>query len=137
MSFLNSIEKNSKKFNDPFLHWELDKPLTEEQIKEIITADIANPSEHNLNYDGTRAIDGGAPEFRKGLSHGGKALKFRCFITKENSNEFPNLMKLIKELRNKRTYEKVKVTFIFFLLTPRIADFDNSCLFFFLSSSSE
>ena len=87
MSFLNSLQNKSKKFNDPFLHWELDKPLTDEQINEIVKADIANPIEHNLNYDGTRAIDGGAPEFRKGLSHGGQALKFRCFITKDNSNE--------------------------------------------------
>ena len=66
MSFLNSLQNKSKKFDDPFLHWELDKPLTEEQINEIVKADIANPIEHDLNYDGTRAIDGGAPEFRKG-----------------------------------------------------------------------
>ena len=58
MSFLNSIINNSKKFKDPFDHWELNKPLTEEQINEIINADIANPVEHNLKYDGTRAIDG-------------------------------------------------------------------------------
>ena len=32
MSFLNSLENKSKKFDDPFLHWELDKPLTDEQI---------------------------------------------------------------------------------------------------------
>ena len=99
MSFLNSIESKSKKFNDPFLHWELDKPLTEEQINEIVKADIANPLKHNLNYDGTRAIDGGAAEFRKGLSHGGKALKFRCFVNKENSNKFPQLTKFIRELQ--------------------------------------
>ena len=43
MSFLNSVINNSKKFDDPFQHWELDKPLTEEQIKEIITADIDDP----------------------------------------------------------------------------------------------
>jgi len=107
MSFLNSVENKSKEFNKPFMHWEVDKPLTEEQIDEIVNADIANPSEHNLSYDGTRAIDGGAPEFREGISHGGKALKFRCFITKQNSNEFPHLTKLIKELQNKKTYEKI------------------------------
>ena len=107
MSFLNSIESKSKKFNDPFLHWELDKPLTEEQINEIVKADIANPLKHNLNYDGTRAIDGGAAEFRKGLSHGGKALKFRCFVNKENSNKFPQLTKFIRELQSKKTYEKI------------------------------
>ena len=109
MSFLNSLNKKSKEFKDPFLHWELDKPLTNEQIDEIVKADIANPIEHNINYDGTRAIDGGAPEFREGLSHGGKALKFRCFITKENSKDFPHLTKLIKELQSKETHEKVSM----------------------------
>ena len=107
MSFLNSIEKKSKKFENPFTHWELNEPLTEEQINEIINADIANPIEYNLNYDGTRAIDGGEGKFREGISDGGKALKFRCFIKKENSNQFPNLTVLIKELQNKKTYEKI------------------------------
>tara|TARA_B100000029_G_scaffold238676_1_gene235809 strand:- start:144 stop:767 length:624 start_codon:yes stop_codon:yes gene_type:complete len=107
MSFLNSIEKKSTKFEKPFPHWELNEPLTSDQIKEIVNADIANPAEHNLDYDGTRAIDGGEGEFRKGISDGGKALKFRCFITKENSNEFPNLTLLINELQNKKTYKKI------------------------------
>ena len=107
MSFLNSVLNQSKKYEEPFPHWELNQPLTEEQVKEIVNADIANPSEHNLNYDGTRAIDGGEGEFRKGISDGGKALKFRCFITKENSNEFPALTNLIKELQSKQTCEKI------------------------------
>ncbi len=107
MSFLNSIEKKSKKFESPFTHWELNEPLTEGQVNEIVNADIANPIEHNLNYDGTRAIDGGEGKFREGISHGGKALKFRCFITKENSNQFPNLTNFIQELQNKKTYEKI------------------------------
>ena len=107
MSFLNSITKNSKKFDNPFFHWELNKPLTEGQIKEIINAEIANPKEHNLNYDGTRAIDGGEGQFREGIADGGKALKFRCFITKENSKQFPELTKFIQELQNKKTHEKI------------------------------
>ena len=107
MSFLNSVLNNSKKFEDPFTHWELNKPLTEEQMKEISTADIANPIEHSLNYDGTRAIDGGEGKFREGISDGGKALKFRCFITKDNSNEFPELTKLISELQSKNMHQKI------------------------------
>ena len=107
MSFFNSVLNKSKKYEDPFLHWELNEPLTEEQIKEIVNADIANPVEHNLNYDGTRAIDGGEGKFREGISDGGKALKFRCFITKNNSNEFPGLSNLIKELQNIQTCEKI------------------------------
>ena len=35
MSYLNSILNNSKKFDNPFEHWELNKPLTDEQINEI------------------------------------------------------------------------------------------------------
>ena len=65
MSFLNSVLNQSKKYEEPFQHWELNQPLTEEQIKEIVKADIDNPSEHNLNYDGTRAIDGGEGELEK------------------------------------------------------------------------
>ena len=107
MSFLNSIVKKSKKFESPFTHWELNEPLTEEQITEIINADIDNPTEHNLNYDGTRAIDGGEGKFREGISDGGKALKFRCFVTRENSKDFPNLTNFIKELQNKKTHEKI------------------------------
>ena len=107
MSFLNSIINNSKKFEDPFTHWELNKPLTDLEINEIQTADIANPSEHNLHYDGTRAIDGGEGKFREGISSGGKALKFRCFITKDNSKEFPNLTKFINGLQSKKTYLEI------------------------------
>jgi len=107
MSFLSSIKNNSKKFEKPFEHWELNKPLTASQINEIINAEIDNPIEHDLNYDGTRAIDGGEGQFREGITDGGKALKFRCFITKENSNNFPNLTKFINELQNKNTYENI------------------------------
>ena len=105
MSFLKSISTNSKKFDHPFLHWELNQPLTDEQINEIIRADIDNPLEHNLNYDGTRAIDGGEGKFRQGIADGGKALKFRCFVTKENSSSFPHLTKFINELQAKETTE--------------------------------
>ncbi len=107
MSFLSSIKNNSKKYEKPFEHWELNEPLTDGQIYEIINAEIDNPIEHDLNYDGTRAIDGGEGQFREGITDGGKALKFRCFITKENSNNFPNLTKFINELQNKNTYENI------------------------------
>ena len=107
MSFLNSLNNKSKKFELPFKHWELNEPLTTEAINEIINADIANPNEHKLEYDGTRAIDGGEGKFREGISSGGKALKFRCFVTKENSKEFPGLTKFIDELRQKKTHQKI------------------------------
>ena len=107
MTFLNSILNNSMEHNDPFKHWELNKPLSNDAINEIISADIPDLNQHDLEYDGTRAIDGGAPEFREGITSGGKAIKFRCFITKENSKKFPALTKLINELQSKETYSKI------------------------------
>ena len=107
MEFLNSLKKKSKHFSKPFSHWELNEPLSKETIQEIIKVDIPNVVEHNLSYDGTRAIDGGAPEFRKGIADGGKAIKFRCFITKENAHQFPQLVKFINELQSKDTYQKI------------------------------
>ena len=62
MSFLNSIQNKSQKHEFPFDHWEYNNALSEEAISEIINADIPDVSEHNLSYDGTRAIAGGAAE---------------------------------------------------------------------------
>ena len=107
MSFLNSLTNNSNKFDIPFPHWELNNPLSEDAINEIIKADIANPNEHKLEYDGTRAIDGGEGKFREGISTGGKALKFRCFVTKENAKDFPGLSNFINELQQKETHSKL------------------------------
>ncbi len=107
MTFLNSILNQSKKYDFPFDHWEYNNALSENAIQEIITADIPDVSKHNLSYDGTRAIDGGAAEFREGIASGGKAIKFRCFVTKENSAQFPNLVKFINELQSKETYESI------------------------------
>jgi len=107
MSFLNSLIKNSKKFEKPFAHWELNEPLTNDAIEEIANADIANPTDHQLKYDGTRAIDGGEGKFREGIASGGRALKFRCFINKDNSNNFPHLKKFVAELQSKNTHQKI------------------------------
>jgi len=107
MTFLNSLLNNSKESNFPFKHWELNKPLSDEAIQEIVEADIANVSDYNLTYDGTRAIDGGAAEFREGIASGGKAIKFRRFVTTENASEFPNLVKFIHGLQKKETHQKI------------------------------
>ena len=104
MQFLNSLKKRLKHFDFPFSHWELNKPLTEEAINEICKTDILDITKMNINYDGTRAVDGGRPEFREGISSGGKASKFRCFIKKDNSKDFPSLSGLIDELRSKDTH---------------------------------
>ena len=107
MSFLNSIKNNSTKYEIPFDHWEYSDALTEESIEEIIKADIPDLSKLNLTYDGTRAIDGGGAEFREGIASGGKAIKFRCFVSKENAAQFPHLVKFINELQSKETHQTI------------------------------
>ena len=107
MEFLNSLKKRSTQHQTPFDHWELNQPLTQEAISEICKTEITNLANMNINYDGTRAVDGGEGIFRKGISNGGQAIKFRCFIEKQNSKKFPHLTKLIKELTSKDTYSYI------------------------------
>ena len=107
MSFLKSIQNQSKKHKFPFDHWEYNNALTEASIEEVIKADIPDVTKHNLNYDGTRAIDGGAAKFRKGIASGGEAIRFRCFVTKENEKQFPNLVKFINELQSKDVHQTI------------------------------
>ena len=107
MSFLNSIKNNSTKYEIPFDHWEYSEALSEGSIEEIIKADIPDLTKLNLSYDGTRAIDGGGAEFREGIASGGKAIKFRCFVSKENATQFPHLVKFINELQSKETHKTI------------------------------
>ena len=107
MQFLDSIKNQSKKHELPFDHWEYNNALSDEAIDEIIKADIPDVSKHNLNYDGTRAIDGGSAEFREGIASGGEAIKFRCFIKKENEKQFPNLVKFVNELQSKEVHQAI------------------------------
>ena len=88
MTFLNSILNNSKKYETPFNHWEYNNALSDEAIKEIENADIPDISKHNLNYDGTRAIDGGAAEFREGIASGGKQLSLDVLSQKKMLHNF-------------------------------------------------
>ena len=82
MELFKSLETRTKLFSDPFKHFEINEPLTKSAIDEIFNADIADPRKQNLDYDGTRALDGGAGTFREGIKDGGKAKKLRCYVTK-------------------------------------------------------
>jgi len=101
MEFLSSLKERLKHHTSPFDHWELNRPLTQEAINEICKTEIVDFTKMKINYDGTRAIDGGEGKFRAGISDGGKALKFRCFVGKNNSKDYPHLTNLIEELRSK------------------------------------
>ena len=107
MELFKSLENRTKSFSDPFNHFEINEPLTENAIKEISTADVLDPKKENLNYDGTRALDGGDGAFRSGIKDGGKAKKLRCYVTKENANQFPHLTNFIEELRSEKVYKKI------------------------------
>ena len=105
MELFKALQTRSKSFKDPFKHWEIDGPLTLEAVKEICNADILDPRKDNLKYDGTRALDGGEGVFREGIKSGGKAKKYRCYVTKDNVDKFPNLKKFIDELTSKEVYK--------------------------------
>ena len=107
MELLKSLKDKIKSYQVPFKHFELNQPLTDEAIKEICDTDILDPKNENLNYDGTRALDGGGGSFRLRIKNGGKAKKIRCYVTKENSNKFPHLTNFIDELRSKDVYKKI------------------------------
>ena len=107
MELFKSLENRTKSFNDPFKHFEINQPLTYEAIKEISDADVLDPKQENLNYDGTRALDGGEGAYRSGIKDGGKAKKIRCYVTNENVVKFPHLKNFIEELRSKKVYEKM------------------------------
>jgi len=91
MSFLKSFQTNSVYSSYPFDHWELTEPLTNQQIKEICEAKVP---EVKIDFDGTRAVDGGAGAYRAGDPTGGKAGKIREFVTKDNYKDYPHLKKI-------------------------------------------
>ena len=107
MELFKSLENRTKSFSDPFDHFEINEPLTESAIKEISAADVLDPKKENLNYDGTRALDGGDGAFRSGIKDGGKAKKLRCYVTKEKASQFPHLTNFIEELRSEKVYKKL------------------------------
>ena len=107
MELFKSLKSKTKLYEVPFKHFELNEPLTNEAIKEIYEADITDPKKEKLNYDGTRALDGGEGVFRSGIKDGGKAKKIRLYVTKENSNQFPHLTNFIEELRSIEVHKKI------------------------------
>ena len=89
--YLNNIIEHSY----PFRHWEFSNCLNSQSLQEISHAQIPTG---DRSYDGTRAAD---------HTGGGIDGKLRLFIDKENSNNFPNLTNVIKELQKKDIYQKI------------------------------
>ena len=88
MTLINAIKNNSRKILDPFTHWEIDKPLSEEMLKEICQTKI---SDAPRLYDGTRAAD----KTGDGLDG-----TLRYYLDKNNIHQHPALKLLVDELLN-------------------------------------
>ena len=107
MELFNSLKTRLETYDKPFKHWTISEPLTESAIKEACNAEISNPIKDGLKYDGTRAVDGGDGSFRQGIKSGGKAKKYRCFITRENSKKFPEITGFLDELCSKNVHQYI------------------------------
>ncbi len=81
--------------NFPFNHWVFNECLEEDALNEI---SFSNLPKGDRAYDGTRAAD-----------HTGQGIdgKLRLFITKENQNDFPNMLKLIHSLQSYELSNKI------------------------------
>ena len=89
MSLVNALTNDLNHFKEPFSHWTLENPLSETLIDEVY--DIKFP-QGDVIFDGTRAGD----------KTGNNLLsKLRVFITKENSSDYSELYKLVKEMQSK------------------------------------
>ena len=49
MELFKSLESKTKLFTDPFKHFEINEPLTQNAIDEICSAKIADPKKQNWN----------------------------------------------------------------------------------------
>ena len=88
MTLISALKNNLSHSNVPFNHWTINNPLSEKAIDEIYSI---NFPEGKVIFDGTRAGD-----------KTGKDLlgKLRIYINRDNCNDFPELNKLVQEMRS-------------------------------------
>ena len=91
-----SILNRCTTYSNPFPHWELDSPFTNELINELNEVNI---SDAPRSFDGTRAADAGGD----GLDG-----KLRVFLESDNSENLSNGMELIEDLRDKDVIESIQ-----------------------------
>lgn len=96
MHLKESILHNIKSNQDPFPHWELNKPLSDGMIKELNEVKI---SDAPRAFDGTRAADNGGGDLDG---------KLRVFLEKDNYERLPNGMELIQDLRDKEVIQSIE-----------------------------
>ena len=96
MMLKESILNRCTTYSNPFPHWELDSPFTNELINELNDVNI---SDAPRSFDGTRAADAGGD----GLDG-----KLRVFLESDNSENLSNGMELIEDLRDKDVIESIQ-----------------------------
>ena len=96
MHLKESILNKINSYSDPFPHWELENPLSEELIDELQNVKI---SDAQRAFDGTRAADAGGDDLDG---------KLRVFLEKDNSDLLPNGMELINDLRDKDIIDSIQ-----------------------------
>ena len=96
MHLKESILHNIKSNQDPFPHWELNKPLSDAMINELNEVKI---SDAPRAFDGTRAADNGGGDLDG---------KLRVFLEKDNYERLPNGMELIQDLRDKEVIQSIE-----------------------------
>ena len=96
MSLKDSLLNKSMKYSSPFDHWELNKPMSEDMVKELSNVSI---SESPRSFDGTRAADGGG----NGIDG-----KLRVFLESDNAALLPQGIELINDLRSKEVVDLIE-----------------------------
>ena len=96
MSLKDSLLNLSQTYDYPFDHWQIDKPLTETMIRELMNVNI---SDAPRSFDGTRAADGGGD---------GMDGKLRVFLESDNAHLLPQGHQLIEDLRDKDVIAKIE-----------------------------
>jgi hypothetical protein len=96
MSLKDSLLNLSHTYDYPFDHWQIDKPLTDTMISELMNVNI---SDAPRSFDGTRAADGGGD---------GMDGKLRVFLESDNAHLLPQGHQLIEDLRDKDVIAKIE-----------------------------
>lgn len=95
MSLRQALQQTTTRFDDPFLHYFIEQPLTAAMLDEICGTFVSN---HPRVYDGTRAGDA------TGAARNANA---RVFVTTENVDRFPALGELIEDLLSPETIDTI------------------------------
>ena len=95
-SLRQALQQTTTTFETPFLHCLIEQPLTETMLAEVCGTFIADVPRV---YDGTRAGDA------QGTARNANT---RCFITRDNAEQFPGLSELVDDLLSRETIECVE-----------------------------